>query len=184
METIRAYAPYLLVFAGCIALIMLWQMGLMSAPHPLLGKPAPPLQLKLLDGGEMDLSKHFGKDVVVLDFFATWCPPCREGLPIIARLAGDYAGKGIAFYAINLSESPDKIRTFLQKEKLSLRVALDERKEGAILYQASSIPQTVIIGKDGVVHEVHVGLSLRMEHEFRQMLNTLSSAPAASSEAR
>lgn len=172
-KALKTYAPQALVLVGCLALIMAWQMGLMSSPHPLVGKPAPSLRLNALDGKTFNLSEHRGKDIVVLDFFATWCPPCREGLPVIARLAKEYEAKGAVIYAVNLHESPETVRTFLEQEDLDLPILMDDRQEGAMAFEVNSIPQTVVIDKEGTIQAVHVGVALRMEQILRGEIEAL-----------
>lgn len=130
-----------------------------DAPHPLMNKPAPDIKLDTVGGGKFDLASHKSKDVVVLDFWATWCPPCRRSLPILAEVTKKYAGKDVQIYAVNEQEDPQKVQDFLKAQGLSLNVALDRNGDAGSAYKASAIPETVIIGKDGVVHAVHIGFS-------------------------
>jgi thiol-disulfide isomerase/thioredoxin len=126
-----------------------------KAHEKLLGAAAPAVELDLLDGGKLSLADYKGK-VVVLDFWATWCPPCVEGLPVVSKIAADLKDKGVVFFAVNQQESPETIRKFLEKKGLKIPVALDKGK-AARAYAVSGIPQTVLIGKDGTVQAVHVG---------------------------
>ncbi len=144
-------------------------------PHDLLGKAAPALKLDLLAGGKMDLKNHKDKEVVILDFWATWCGPCVRALPTISKVAGDFKKRGVAFYAINLQEMPEDVTSFLKSQGLDLPVALDRSGAAAQAYYASAIPQTVIIGKDGTVQAVHVGLLPNLEEQLSDELETLVS---------
>jgi len=139
----------------------------------LVGKPAPNFSLALLEGGEMDLAGHKGKDIVIVEFWASWCGPCRISLPVVAKVAGAYKDKGVAFYAVNLREPPELVRGFLEQMNLSLPVALD--KDGSVggQYGANSIPRMVIVGKDGIVHEVHAGVGPSLEKELTAELDAL-----------
>ncbi len=128
-------------------------------PHELLGKPAPPVVLELLDGGKLDLASYKGKKVVILDFWATWCGPCVQAMPIIEKVAAKYKDKGVELFAVNLQEGPDEIKPFLEEAKLDVSVALDRDGEVAQAYKAEAIPQTVLVGKDGTVQVVKIGLS-------------------------
>ncbi len=154
-----------------------------EAPSPLLGKPAPELALKLLEGGEqVSLAKHKGKDVVLLDFWATWCGPCRKSLPLLAEVAAQYKDKGLAFYAINQREDADKIKDFLAKQNFKLTVALDSEGKAGEAYGVEGIPQTVLIGKDGTVQAVHIGydpaLKAVLGKQIEDLLAGKSLAPA------
>ena len=73
--------------------------------RPLLDESVPMFTLDMVGGGRLDLGKHRNKDVVILDFWASWCGPCRIGLPILNKVAQDYKDKNVVFYAINLKES-------------------------------------------------------------------------------
>ena len=140
--------------------------GCSDPPHPLQGEPAPDLKLPLLDGGELDLATHEGQDVVLLDFFATWCPPCRQVLPSVAELAKEYEGQPVAVYAVNLRESAEDVRDFLEGKEIAIQVALDTAGLTSSSFEISSIPQTVVIGKDGVIKHVHVGWSVGLKGEL------------------
>src|SRR5262245_10115539 len=90
----------------CAVLLLAVAYWLLRGPlggrdSPLVGKPAPAVKLPLLNGGEFRLGDHAGKNVVVLDFWATNCPPCIEELPLLAQLAADYQSKGVVVCAIN-----------------------------------------------------------------------------------
>lgn len=114
------------------------------------GAPAPDFKLPLLDGGQMTLSQHKGKEIVILDFWASWCPPCRASMPIVEEVAAAYKDKGVVLYAVNQDEDAATIQKFLTAQKLNVTVALD--KGGAVgdQYGAAYIPLTVIVGKDGL----------------------------------
>jgi peroxiredoxin len=140
--------------------------------HALLGKPAPDFELAELNGKKIKLSAHRGK-VVILDFWATWCGPCVAALPTIAEVAQQYAGKGVAFYAINEAEESIDVRKFLDEKDLDLPVLLDSQGKVGELYRVEAIPQTVLVGKDGTVEVVHVGLSENLKDQLTKELDDL-----------
>jgi peroxiredoxin len=152
-------------------------------PHVLLGLPAPPIELDLLDGGKLDLASLKGKKVVILDFWATWCGPCVQAMPIIEKVAAKFKDKGVELYAVNLQESADEIKAFLEEAKLGdISVALDSEGKTAGAYRAEAIPQTVIVGKDGVVQVVKVGLSPNLEEALTKDLEALVAGKDLASE--
>jgi thiol-disulfide isomerase/thioredoxin len=137
-----------------------------KAPSPLLGKAAPDFQLDKLGGGTGGLEAHRDKEVVILDFWATWCPPCIEGLPIVAKVAAKYRDQGVVLYAVNEGESAKEVEPFLAEQKLDLPVVFDSEGSVGDLYRVSGIPQTVVIGKDGKVQVVHVGFREDLEERL------------------
>ena len=165
--------------------------------HPLVGMPSPDFEAELLpvaddkpegDGQEADkaqappasktqvkLSDLRGK-VVVLDFWATWCGPCIEAMPVIDRVTKKYAEKGVEFYALNIGESEQDVQAFFETAKVRPKVLLDPQSVHADAYKAEAIPQTVLIGKDGRVEMVHVGYeSLEsLEQQLDRQLNVLA----------
>jgi peroxiredoxin len=162
MHILPPIAAVATVFAGCNL-----------AQPAIVGDEAPGFSLPLLDGGEMDLARHAGRDVVVLDFWATWCPPCREGLPSVAELAVRYADRPVAVYAVNIGESAEQVREFLQKTGIEVPVALDASSEVATRYKVRSIPTTIVIGRDGVIHHGHVGHSSGMHRKLISTIDNL-----------
>ncbi len=140
--------------------------------HSLLGKPAPEFTLGQLEGDEVELKQHLG-DVVVLDFWATWCPPCVAALPKLEQVTSQLRDQGVVFYAINLAEDAETVKTFLTDRELNIDVLMDADASVADAYGVESIPQTVLIGKDGTVQVVHVGLSGDLETALAQQLRAL-----------
>lgn len=149
-----------------------------DTPEPetdlLTGKPAPTFSLELLgDGAATVPAGKLGETVVVLDFWASWCGPCRRSLPVLAGVAAEYKDKGVVFYAINQQEQADDVRRFLEKEKITCAVALDADGKVGQAYQVQGIPQTVLIGKDGTVQAVHVGMIPDLEKTLREQIEKL-----------
>lgn len=113
-----------------------------------VGKQAPGFTLPALDGKPVTLA-YQGK-VTVINFWATWCPPCREEMPDLNKFAAAYSGS-VAFYAINVQESASKVSDFLRSYSYTMPVLLDG--DGAIgrQFRVSAIPTTVIVDKNGIV---------------------------------
>ncbi len=161
--------------------------GMSRGPHPLVGQPAPPFEVPDLEGNTVSLASYLGKNVVVLDFWATWCGPCVAALPEINAVANSFKDRGVVFYAVNIGEEKQAVVDFLKEQKLDVPVALDQKSTVAGLYRASAIPQTVLIGKDGKIQVVHVGFGGNMKDqltdELEQLLEGKDLASAAAAEA-
>jgi len=140
-----------------------------SAAHAAFeGQPARDFTLDVLGRDKpVKLSDYRGK-VVVLDFWATWCGPCRGWLPIVAKVQKDYASRGLQVFAVNLREPEAKVRDYLTKQKIDVQVLMDRSGSVGDDYRAESIPLTVVIGRDGRV--VRVLLGLHQEEDLREVL--------------
>jgi len=152
--------------------------GLESA---LVGKPAPDVQLDLLDGTKFNLADH-KNSVLVLDFWASWCGPCLQVMPQVDKVAREFADKGVKLVAVNLEETPEQVKAALGRLQLDMPVALDRQGRVAERYGATAIPQTVIIGRDGKVARLFVGASARFDEQLRGALTSVLAADAAKSE--
>lgn len=148
-----------------------------GGPHPLVDKPAPAFKVDTLAGSKFDIAEQKGK-IVVLDFWASWCGPCTQALPILSEVTQSFKDKGVVFVAVNLGEKPDTIQTFLKSKNLNVEVALDPEGKVGELYLVRGIPQTVVVGKDGTVSKVHVGMSADLKTSFTEELNALVSGTA------
>lgn len=141
-------------------------------PNALLDQAAPDFVLKNLLGEEVKLSSQQGK-IVVIDFWATWCPPCVKGLPIVAEVLSSFKDQGVVFFAINAREDVAKIEGFLKSKGLNIPVLLDT--EGAVMqaYGVEGIPQSFIIDQKGVIRAAHTGLSGDLKEKLTAELNAL-----------
>ncbi len=142
-------------------------------PHPLLGQPAPPFTTTDVDGKPIDLKQSLGKNVVLLDFWATWCGPCVQAMPQVEEVAKKFKEKGLVFYAVNVGEDPAVIKAFLAEAKLDPTVAMDPKNEISEQYKVEGIPQTLLIGKDGKVQVVHVGYSGQLSKMLTKEIEAL-----------
>lgn len=155
-----------------------------QATHPMVGKAAPEFQLSSLDGEPVKLSDYVGTNVVVLDFWATWCPPCRRGLPVVSRIALEKASSGVVFFAVNQGEDDRKVRKFMEEHRLEFAVLMDRDQEVAKEYGVQGIPQTVIIGRDGKISSVLVGYGPGSEAKLRRDIEKAAAGAAPAGPAR
>jgi thiol-disulfide isomerase/thioredoxin len=148
--------------------------GVLAPPrHPMEGKPATVFKVDLLGGGTLDLASLKGKNVVVLDFWATWCPPCRMSMPIVDRVVKRYADRDVLAYAVNLKEDRQTIEQFLRSNPLDVKVAMDKDGKVGGQYGAEYIPLIVVIDKGGVVRVVYQGLGPNLEKDLERDLDKL-----------
>jgi len=143
-----------------------------------LPKRAADFSLPTLDGKQVSLGQLGGK-VVVLDFWATWCPPCREGLPHLQRLAtnSEMAQRGLVVVAMNEEESQKTIRTFVDQNHYSFTVALDSDGLARRAYDVSEFPTTVIIARDGLVKSVISGWTQDTARQIDEAVGSALGAP-------
>ena len=137
------------------------------------GKAAPDFALEDLNGKSVSLQGLRGR-VVVLDFWATWCGPCRAALPHLEQLHKDFAGAGVQVLAVNLREDRETARKFVESIGLTMPVLLDTTGKVAERYAVSGIPQTVVVDKNGQIARVFVGFSPEASRQLREAVEAAS----------
>lgn len=113
-------------------------------------------KLKDLTGKEVSLSDFKGKRVF-LNFFATWCPPCRAEMPEMQKLYAETKDSDLVILAVDLGEDAETVSNFISDNKYSFKVLLDSNNIAAEKYQISSIPSSYFIDKDGFIVNKHIG---------------------------
>ena len=126
---------------------------------------APDFSLNDLNGQRVTLSQYRGKPVM-LNFWASWCGPCRIEIPEIQSLYEAHAGDDSSvILAVNFGEPAATVRAFVQENKLSFRVLIDEDSTISRLYRVQGIPATLFVNKQGRIVETHLGPLTRAEAE-------------------
>jgi thiol-disulfide isomerase/thioredoxin len=138
---------------------------------PEVGQAAPNFKLADLSGREVTLDQFRGK-IVMLDFWATWCGPCRLTMPVLENLQKEYP-QDLTLLAINLAEPRDMVRSYVQRQNISSTVLLDEDGRVGEEYRSESIPMQVLIDQKGVIRRVSVGYSSRLADQLRSAIEEL-----------
>ncbi len=120
------------------------------------GSPAPDFEISYSDGRKVRLSDLRGKAVLV-NFWATWCPPCRAEVPEIQRAYEKYKAGGFAVVAVNVQESASAVAKFMEEYGMTFTVAIDSSGAVGRLYRVSGIPASFFVDRDGIVREIIVG---------------------------
>lgn len=144
----------LLVAAGLVAIVP--DAGEAAEALPVVGSPAPDFQLKDLQGKTVRLHALRGKQPVFLNFWATWCPPCRKEMPEIQAFV-DAHGKEIAVIGIDVGEAKEPVQRFVQEAGYTWQFVLDEQGEVMQRYLAFAIPTSFFIDRQGIIRAKHIG---------------------------
>lgn len=115
-----------------------------------VGDRAPSITVKDAAGKTVTIQPAKDQKIYVLNFWATWCPPCRAELPELQKFARE-KDQDVTFYAINLQESPEKVQGFLQDMGVQVPVLLDQKGSTTRPYYLKYIPTTVIVDKQGII---------------------------------
>jgi cytochrome c biogenesis protein CcmG, thiol:disulfide interchange protein DsbE len=129
--------------------------GVSLPPAPVIGHPAPDFALSTLDGADFRLSAQRGRPVV-LNFWATWCPPCRAELPELKSANERYAGQ-VAVVGVNQAEPAATVAKFVPEFGLAFPIPLDQQGDVSRVYGVRSLPTTFFIDRDGIIRQIQNG---------------------------
>ncbi|WDQ18039.1 TlpA family protein disulfide reductase [Rhodopirellula sp. P2] len=151
--------------------------SLAGTRSPLVGNPAPDFKLKTLDGEPFQIADQTGR-TLVLDFWATWCGPCLQAMPVIEEAVAEFDPEQVRLVAVNLQESAEDIRNTLDRIGVSPEVVMDIDGVAAGRYQANAIPQTVVIDAEGTVTRVFVGGGSKLGEQLADAIRETLGEPA------
>ena len=124
--------------------------------QPSQGKEAPNFAFRYSDGSSYALADFKGQPVIV-NFWATWCPPCRREMPGLVKAYETYKDDGLMIIEVDVAEPPATVAKFVEEYKMTMPVVLDQRQEVTRLYRTDSFPTSFFIDKDGVIQVRWVG---------------------------
>ena len=163
------------VAAALVALPMVGSAEL----RPWSGKATPPLARLDLEGKSVDLKAMRGR-VVLVNFWATWCEPCRDEMPSLARLQEKLKGQPFEVLAVNFGESGPKVSDFVRKQGWTVPILLDPDKQAAGAWGAKGLPMTFLVDANGKVRYSVFGERDWSEGEsLRAVEKLLAEAPRA-----
>jgi cytochrome c biogenesis protein CcmG, thiol:disulfide interchange protein DsbE len=140
--------------------------------HPLIGAPAPAFELGSPDGKHKVSLKSYAGKVTVIDFWATWCGPCRESFPAYQRLALEFGSK-LAVIGISVDEDPAGIAKFARETGAQFPLAWDDGQVASRSYQPPTMPTCFVLDAQGLVHFVHAGFHAGEEQELESEIRSL-----------
>lgn len=132
------------------------QTDTLADPAPLPDHPAPDLALPQLDGTQRALRDLRGQ-VVLINIWATWCPPCRAEMPAIQQAYAEYRDRGFVVLAVNQREDATAITPFLEQHGLTFPILLDSDGQASATYQASALPSSFFVDRRGVIRTIYHG---------------------------
>ncbi len=163
MNTLKRRIAYLLILSLGFAWILVSadRSGVSTAgriPAPQVGFLAPDFELRTFSGENVRLSDLRGQAVLV-NLWATWCPPCRAEMPAIEKVYNEYKDQGFVVLAVNMTyqDTFSNVAPFAEEHGLTFPILFDETGETARAYQLRSLPSSYFIDRDGIIREVVIG---------------------------
>ena len=154
MQGLRGAALVAAVVAAGAVLVLLLSD---STPPPISpGQVAPAFELERLDGGRLSLESLHGR-VVLLNFWATWCPPCEEEMPAMERLHQKFAGQPFELVAVSVDEDRKAVTSFRERLGLRFPILLDPRRQVSNAYQTFRYPESFLIDPQGRIVSHFIG---------------------------
>ena len=166
-QRLRAIARSRAVFACSILLASSLSFGTVK-----VSEEAPDFTLKSLQGSNLRLEEYRGQ-VVLLNFWASWCGPCRQEMPILDQMHQRYADTGFAVLGVNVEGELGPAKKIADKTKVTFPVLIDEGQAVSELYDLEAMPSTVVIDRDGVVRYYHRGYKPGDESKYVDVVKKL-----------
>ncbi len=142
------------------------------AASSLEGQVAPDFVLKSSAGENLRLSEHRG-EVVMINFWATWCGPCRQEMPLLDDLYQRYERVGFSLLGVNIDDDSRRAMQMIEELGVNFPVLFDERKEVSKLYDVQAMPVTVLVDREGTVRHVHHGYKPGYEEKYLTEIRSL-----------
>jgi peroxiredoxin len=137
-----------------------------------LSGPAPGFTLQSRDGAQVSLASQKG-NVVMVNFWASWCVPCRQEMPHLQALYDRYNSLGFELLAVNVESDLGDARKWLEETPVTFPVLFDPKNEVSKQYKVVSMPSTVLIGRDGTMRFIHHGYKPGYENEYQTQVRAL-----------
>jgi len=169
------YVLIALLHVGLTAAIMAQPTFVLANDvRPEEGHVAPDFSLKTLDGKTVRLSEFRGKKVVLVNFWATWCPPCRSEMPTMQQIYTEYKAKGLEILAINIErDSKEEILEFMKELRLTFPVLLDPDMKVTRTYRLIGLPVSMLIDRQGIIRSKTIGYHDWTDKESRKRVESL-----------
>ncbi|MDX1480934.1 MAG: TlpA disulfide reductase family protein [Woeseiaceae bacterium] len=142
------------------------------AASDLTGQTAPDFALKSASGENLRLSEYRG-DVVMINFWATWCGPCRQEMPLLDDLYARYNRVGFNLLGVNIDDDARRAMQMVEDLGINFPVLFDDSKEVSRLYQVEAMPVTVLVDRQGTVRHVHHGYKPGYEEKYLTQIRSL-----------
>jgi peroxiredoxin len=152
------------IFIASVVLMMsVWVSTVFATAE--VDKDAPDLTLKSLKGSNLKLSEFRG-DVVMINFWATWCGPCRQEMPILNDLYLKYRDKGFTLLGVNVEKNNSKAANMIRDLRVVYPVLFDQQSEVSKLYKVDDMPSTILVDRDGKIRYLHNGYVSGTEDQY------------------
>jgi len=142
------------------------------ASSGLAGQPAPDFALKSSTGENLRLSEYRG-EVVMINFWATWCGPCRQEMPLLDELYTRYERVGFSLLGVNIDDDSSRAMDMISELGINFPVLFDDRKDVSKLYQVDAMPVTILIDREGNVRHIHHGYKPGYEQKYLDEIRSL-----------
>ncbi len=123
--------------------------------------------------GEMVSLNDFRGQVVLINFWATWCTPCRKEMPFLEQIYQRYERLGVTLLGVNVEDGPEEAKAFLKETPVSFPVLFDMDKSVSSLYGVEAMPTTILVDRQGNVRFVHYGYQAGYENDYQDQIRTL-----------
>jgi peroxiredoxin len=133
---------------------------------------APAFSLQSVSGGTVSLAQYKG-DVVMINFWASWCGPCRQEMPLLDSIYKQYKDMGFTLLGVNVEPDARSADAWLKKTPVSYPILFDPKSQVSQLYQVQAMPTTVIIDRNGIVRYVHNGYVPGDENQYMNSIRSL-----------
>ena len=143
-----------------------------SASALVRGDTPPTIDMADQTGKTVDLTSLKGK-VVVIDFWASWCGPCRQEMPVLEELHKKYGAQELAIIGINIDSNSKKINKFLKGTAVTFRIVHDRKLAVASKYEPATMPSSHLVGTDGKIRHVHEGFRKKDAGELEERIKAL-----------
>ncbi len=134
--------------------------------------PAPDFTLPSLDGGNLRLQEYRGQ-VVLVNFWASWCGPCRQEMPLLERMHQRYQDAGFAVLGVNVEGEERPARTLAQQTGVTFPILIDVGQQVSERYDLGAMPSSVVVDRDGKVRYVHLGYKPGDEAKYLEVIQRL-----------